>query len=125
MWGFMCMFTTLMTGFNPFNGWHDTGTLGCMVDLLGPLPRDWEGRYKWPHHYSYEERCKWYDQSRSPEVSLETFVHERNAGSREERQLILEVLQKGLRYEPSQRISAQQLLDDASFRELLSINGVE
>ncbi|ROV91869.1 hypothetical protein VMCG_09214 [Cytospora schulzeri] len=128
IWSFICIFTTLMTGFSPFDGWNDTGTLGCMVDLLGPLPRDWEGRYKWPHHYSYEERCKWYDQSRRPEDPLESFVHGCNgipAGSRKERQLILEVLQKGFRYEPSQRISAQQLLNDASFRELLSINGIE
>lgn len=42
-----------------------------------------------------------------------------------ERDLILDVLEKGFRYEPSERITAQQLLSNASFLELMSIHGVE
>ncbi|KUI57456.1 Cyclin-dependent kinase 11B [Cytospora mali] len=128
MWGFMCIFHVLMTGYHPFCRWSDSGRLGCMTRELGPLPREWEGRYKWPDHYTDEERCTWYDQSRSPEGSLfEDIVdnsREELVGTRE-RELILEVIHKGLRYQPSQRFTAQQLLDDPSFLELMKIHGIE
>lgn len=126
MWGFMCVFTTLMTGFNPFTGWSDSGALGSMFEMLGPLPQEWEGRYKWPHHYPDEKRAKWYDHSRVPGDSLGDFLDRtrKDIGPRE-RELILEVMQKGFQYQPSKRISAQQLLDDESFRELMSIHGIE
>ncbi|ROW11120.1 hypothetical protein VMCG_00957 [Cytospora schulzeri] len=127
MWGFMCIFYTLMTGWSPFTGWSDSGTLGCMTRELGPLPREWEGRYKWPDHYPDEERT-WYDQSRSPrafffEDSLD-HCREDLVGTRE-RELIVEVMRKGFRYQPLQRITAQQLLEDTSFLELMSIHGID
>ncbi|KAI7783646.1 hypothetical protein LA080_011574 [Diaporthe eres] len=88
MWGFMCVFTTLMTGFNPFTGWSDSGALGR--DSLGDF----------------------LDRTRE------------DIGPRE-REFILEVMHKGFLYQPSKRLSAQQLLDDESFRELMSIHGID
>lgn len=127
MWGFMCVFATLMTNSSPFDGWSASGPLGCMARVIGPLPREWDGRYKWPRHYSEEERRKWYDQSRTPDYPLEALLdlsREDLMGSKE-RELILDVFHKGFRYQPSERVTAQQLLDDASFQELMSIHGIE
>ncbi|KAG8164073.1 hypothetical protein KVR01_005991 [Diaporthe batatas] len=126
MWGFMCVFTTLMTAFSPFDTYDKSGTLGSMFDMLGPLPQEWKGRYRWPNHYPEEERSKWYDDSRVPEDSLEGLLGRtrEDLGPRE-RELILDVMHKGFRYQPSQRIGAQQLLDDDSFRELMSIHGIK
>lgn len=125
-WGFMCVFTTLMTGFNPFDIWTGSGTLSAMAAILGPLPQEWDGRYKWPHHYPEEKRRKWYDQSIVPEDSLGDMLDRTREGlEARERELILEVMHKGFRYQPSQRISAQQLLEDESFRELMSMHGIE
>lgn len=99
-----------------------------MTRELGPLPREWEGRYKWPLHYPDEERCKWYDQSRGPRgLFFENFVdrcREDLVGSRE-RELIVEVLYKGFRLQPSERLTAQQILEDTAFLELMSIHGIE
>lgn len=127
MWGFMCVFATLMTGSSPFSGWSDSGTLGCMCNLLGSLPREWEGRYKWPEEYPHEERCGWYEEPASREGSLEDYLdrcREDLVGSRE-RELILDLMRKGFRYQPSERITAQQFMNDTSFLELMSIHGIE
>ncbi|KAG6357010.1 hypothetical protein INS49_014886 [Diaporthe citri] len=127
MWGFMCVFTTLMAGFNPFTGWSDSSTLGSMFEMLGPLPQEWEGRCEWPHHYPEEQRRKWHDHPRVPEDSLGDLLdrtREEDLGPRE-RELTLEVVHKGFRYQPSERISAQQPLDDESFWELVAIHGIE
>ncbi|ROW00215.1 hypothetical protein VSDG_03562 [Cytospora chrysosperma] len=128
MWGFMCIFHTLMTNYTPFSGWSDSGPLGFMTHELGPLPQEWEGLYQSPWHYPDAERDKWYDQSRSPRVSFfERFLdrcRKELVGSRE-RELIVEVMYKGFRFQPAERPTAQQLLEDPSFRELLSIHGIE
>ncbi|KAL1867492.1 hypothetical protein Daus18300_006336 [Diaporthe australafricana] len=127
MWGFMCVFATLMTGSSPFSGWSESGTLGCIYNLLGPLPQEWEGLYKWPEEYADEERRKWYGQPARQEGSLEDYLdrcREDLVGSRE-RELILDLMRKGFRYKPSQRITAQQFMDDKSFLELMSIHGME
>lgn len=128
MWGFMCIFHTLMTNYTPFSGWSDSGPLGFMTHELGPLPQEWEGRYQFPWHYPDAERDKWYDQSRSPRGSFfERFLdrcRKELVGSRE-RELIVEVMYKGFRFQPAERPTAQQLLEDPSFRELLSTHGIE
>lgn len=127
MWGFMCIFTFLMTNHKPFVGFGICDTLDFMRDTLGPMPREWEGRFKWSSDSSEEEPYGWYDQSRGPKFSLETILdrdREDLVGSRE-RELILEVMYKGFRYQPLQRLTAQQLLDDASFLELMSMYGIE
>lgn len=130
MWSFMCVFHALITGDGPFfGGWYEHGVLGSMASTLGPLPPEWEGHYKWPKYYSDEERQKWYDQDRALVVSrtLESYVDDGRpdlAGSRE-RELILEVMRKGFRYKPEERITAQGLLNDASFVELMAMYGIE
>ncbi|KAJ0116238.1 hypothetical protein J7T55_005184 [Diaporthe amygdali] len=127
MWGFMCVFATLMTSSSLFDGWSAPGPLGCMARVIGPLPREWDGRYKWPRLYSEEERRKWYDQSRTADYPFEALLglsREDLKGSREQ-ELVSDVLHKGFKYQPSERITAQQLLDDAPFQELMSIHGIE
>lgn len=130
MWSFMCLFHLVITGHSAFiGGWYPPGVLGSMADALGPLPSEWEGLYKWPKNYSDEKRRQWYDQKRAPEASrsLESSVDRGRpelAGSRE-RKLILEVMRKGFRYKPEERITAQGLLKDASFIELMAMHGIE
>lgn len=130
MWSFMCIFHLLITGHGPFiGGWYKPGVLGSMATKLGPLPPEWEGHYKWPENYSDEERRKWYDQGRMPVASpsLESSMDRGRPdliGSRE-RELILEVMRKGFRYKPEERITAQGLLNDASFVELMAMYGIE
>lgn len=130
MWSFMCLFHVLITGDGVFfGGWYPPGLLGSMADTLGPLPPEWEGRYKWPKYYPEEVRRKWYDQEGVPVAadSLESYVDRARPdllGTRE-RELILEVMRKGFRYKPEERITAQGLLNDASFVELMGMYEIE
>lgn len=41
MWGYTCIFATVIIGFSPFGGWGKLGMLDQMVGLLGPLPERW------------------------------------------------------------------------------------
>lgn len=101
MWGFMYVFTTLMTAFSPFDtlAYGKSGALGSISSMLGPLHQEWKGRYRWSNHYPEEERSKWYDDSRVPEVSLEGLLTRtrEDLGPRE-RELILNVMHKGSRF---------------------------
>lgn len=90
MWDFICVYTTLMTSLSPCTGQTDSGTLGSLFDMLGTLPKEWEGRYKWPHHYPEEKRRRWCDHSRDPEDSLGEFLDRTSEDIRPRgRQLIL------------------------------------
>lgn len=125
MWSYTCVFASLIIGFCPFLGWNYSNTLQQLVDTLGPLPQEWQGRFH-SSSSSGQEMPEWYDQSKVPGDPLGALIDRRYsslAGSRE-RELILDVMHKGFRYQPSDRITAQQFLTDASFLELLSIHGI-
>lgn len=124
MWGYACIFATVIIGFSPFGGWGALGTLDQMVNVLGPLPEKWKSSFTWRED---ENHHKLYDQSRIPTDSLGAMLNRcrEDLVGTWERDLILDVLEKGFRYEPSERMTAQQLLTDTSFLELMSIHGVD
>lgn len=107
-----------------FGGSGAFGTLDQMVGMLGPLPQQWENSFTCRKD---ERHSGLYDPSRIPTDSLRAMLdrcREDLVGTRE-RDLIVDVLEKGFRYEPSERITVQQLLSDASFPEIMSIHGVD
>ncbi|KAH8788017.1 protein kinase [Diaporthe sp. PMI_573] len=124
MWGYTCIFASVIIGFSIFGGSGALGTLDQMVGMLGPLPQQWENSYTWRKDDTHPGL---YDPSRIPTDSLGAMIdrcREDLVGTRE-RDLILDVLEKGFRYEPSERLTSEQLLNDASFLELMSIHGVD
>lgn len=124
MWSYGCIFATVVLEFSPFVGWGIVGALDQTADVLGPMPHHWENSFKEPQD---ERLPRLYDQSRTPTNPLGGLIDHNMkhlVGTRE-RDLILNVLEKCFRYEPSERLSAEQLLEDASFLELMSIHGVE
>ena len=94
-----------------------------MVKTLGPLPESWKGSY------TGDGQCdrSWYDQGRRPDprLALEAKVTcTRDDVGPEEQRLILSILQRGLSYSPAHRWTAGQLLEDASFKELMGMYGL-
>lgn len=125
IWGYMCVFTCLFIGSSPFGIWHPFMTLSRMVDALGPLPQEWDGRFD-RHLNPDQETGGWFDQSKVPDDYQDELVDSMQSdlvGTRE-RELILDVMRKGFKFQPLERITAQQLMNDASFLELLSMHGI-
>jgi serine/threonine protein kinase len=123
MWSYMCIFAELYLGFPMFHGAAHSTAVNFMVSVLGPLPLSWKDSYKGDGPYDES----WYDQTRGPEsrLTLEAKVtHARDNVSSAEQQLVLSILKRGLSYNPEDRFSAGQLLEDASFKELMAIYGL-
>ncbi|EWY79671.1 CMGC protein kinase [Fusarium oxysporum NRRL 32931] len=102
MWSYMCIFAELYLGFPLFyNAGHSMA-----VNFMDE---------------------SWYDQTRRPEprLTLEAKVmHARDNISPAEQQLVLSILKRGLSYNPEHRFTAGQLLEDASFEELMAMYGL-
>jgi hypothetical protein len=127
MWAYIYIFTTLYYRRNaPYysdrGGWS---IVDAWVRTFGPLPKHWHSKY---NYYGQPCKDKWHDQTREPDpkVSLKVQVAKRvPAVDQREQDLVLSVLEKGFRYEPVDRITAAQLLQDPDFNELMEIYGVK
>lgn len=114
MWSYMCVFTELYLGTLPWSIYGDA--LPGMVKVLGPLPQTWSGYY----HQPTRTDASWYDPRKQPESTLEAIIaHARPDVSSTERAHVLSFLLKGFSYNPQHRITAAQLLYNASFRAVM------
>ncbi|KAM0425763.1 hypothetical protein ACHAPT_009013 [Fusarium lateritium] len=123
MWSYMCIFAELYLGFPLFYGTAPSSVLDFMVKTLGPLPESWKGSYAGGGQC--DQSC--YDQSRKPEprLALEAKVTcTRDDIGPAEQQLVFSILQRGLSYSPANRLTAGQLLEDTSFKELMGMYGL-
>jgi serine/threonine protein kinase len=123
MWSYMCIFFELCLGFPLFGGSASSRVVEFMVRSLGPLPSAWRGSYDGGGQYDES----WYDQNRGVDshLALELKVTRSLYGlSPVEQKLVLSILQRGLSYSPEDRFSAGQLLEDASFKELMALHGL-
>ncbi|GAP90915.1 putative CMGC protein kinase [Rosellinia necatrix] len=123
MWSYMCIFATLYLGFSPFYGLGGNRIMELLVNTLGPLPPSWEGRYQ--YHDSTADDA-WYDQAREThvEMTLESKLARRNPAPNEtEKALVLSILRRGFYYDPQQRISAAELLEDKAFIAIMEKYG--
>jgi hypothetical protein len=114
----MCIFTELYLGHLPW--FVDGNVLAHMVDVLGPLPRDW-------HDYHHERDTaphSWYDPRTRPENTLAAMIaRSRPDVSSEEAAHVLSFMLKGFHYHPEQRITAAQLLSNVSFQAVMRLYG--
>ncbi|KAF5618706.1 CMGC kinase [Fusarium sp. NRRL 52700] len=125
MWSYMCIFAELYMGFALFYpyGGSNSSIVSCIVHSLGHLPTAWKGAF----NAGGLENDWWYepDHELEPTASLEYKVARlRPDISAEEKDLVLSVLRKGLSYQPQDRLTASQLLEDTSFKALMAIYGV-
>lgn len=123
MWSYMCIFADLCVGFSLFRGSIPRSALDFMVKSLGPLPSTWKDSY------DGGGQCEesWYDQNRVADShqTVEAKVERsRYKISPMEKRLVLSILQRGLSYISEHRCRAGQLLEDASFKELMVLHGV-
>ncbi|KAF5718822.1 CMGC kinase [Fusarium mundagurra] len=123
MWSYMCILAELYMGYALFYGSGNSPIVSCIVHALGPLPATWKGTYK----AGGVSNDWWYDQDYEldPTASLEAKVARlRPDVDAAERALVISVLRKGLSYLPQGRLTARELLEDASFKSLMEIYGV-
>ncbi|KAK3944682.1 kinase domain-containing protein [Diplogelasinospora grovesii] len=106
-----------------------------VVDALGPFPAHWKGR----HYLEHVDKSGWYDPNPDmdrwydpglktrvdPKYSLEAKIDHRTRPeiSEYERQHALNVMYKGFRYLPEERITAAELLQDESFNIIMGLYG--
>jgi serine/threonine protein kinase len=116
MWSYMCVFTELYLGTLPWSIYGDA--LPSMVKVLGPLPQTWYSYYYQPTRTD----ASWYDPRKQPEFTLEAMIgHARPDVSSTERAHVLSFMLKGFSYDPQDRITAAQLLDNASFQAVMGV----
>jgi serine/threonine protein kinase len=116
MWSYMCVFTELYLGTLPWSIYGDA--LPGMVKVLGPLPQTWYSYYYQPTR----THASWYDPRKQPEFTLEAMIgHARPDVSSTERAHVLSFMLKGFSYDPQDRITAAQLLDNASFQAVMGV----
>ncbi|KAF2788864.1 kinase domain-containing protein [Melanomma pulvis-pyrius CBS 109.77] len=122
MWSYTCLFAELYFGWNPFSSFFG-GTapdIPHMVYVLGPLPENWEGYY-----YDIGRSDKsWYGSKGGPVFTEELqgmIERARPETGITERMHVLSIMSKGFCYQPEHRITAAQLLEDASFQALMQI----
>jgi serine/threonine protein kinase len=111
MWSFMCIFAKLYLGALPWSPYGEP--LAEMVKIFGSLPQRWKG------YFCYLQRANssWYDPRTTPETSLDALIARvRPDVDSTARSYVAHVLRRGLAYEPDERITARQLLQDAYFR---------
>ena len=119
MWSYMTIFCYLYLITPPFIPCN--GTVGGMVECLGPLPEHWKGLYIYP-----DGDDSWYDQSRptNPEYSLADRIEWCLPDADPvERQLVESIMAKVFVYDPEKRPTARELLRDPSFRALMDRYG--
>lgn len=124
MWSYMCLFAELYLGFVPchglFEGAGSTIVISSMVNALGPLPEHWKGEYEGVG----TEVDSWYDQGRKavPRMNLAAKIKRaRPEASLTEMKNVLSFMSKGFCYLPESRMSAAELLEDASFKAVMQI----
>lgn len=127
MWSYMCIFAELYLKWPLFGPGFFGGGFRFVAELfvrvLGPLPLSWKGSYDGDG----EPDESWYDQSKIPEpkMSLESRVTQsRDTVKPAEQQLVLSILRRGFSHLPEERLSAGELLEDASFKALMDRYGV-
>lgn len=114
----MCVFAELYLGALPWSLYGDA--LPQIVKLLGPLPQAWYGHY----HHPNGTDDSWYEPWRLPESTLEAMIaHARPDASSTERAHVLSFMLKGFCYEPRNRMTAAQLLDNTSFQAVMGVYG--
>jgi hypothetical protein len=118
MWSYMCIFTKLYLGHLP---WYVNGNvLAYMVKVLGPLPQNWYSHHQKPD----SNEASWYDPSTQPENTLEAMIaRSRPDVTSEEAAHVLSFMLKGFCYHPERRITAAELLSNASFQAIMRIYG--
>ncbi|PVH68361.1 kinase-like protein [Cadophora sp. DSE1049] len=118
MWSYMCVFTELYLGTLPWSSYGDA--LPGMIKVLGPLPQTWYGYY----HQPTRTDASWYDPRKQPEFTLEAIIaHARPDVSSTERAHVLSFMLKGFSYDPQDRVTAAQLLCNASFQAVMGVYG--
>lgn len=124
MWSYMCLFAELYLGLVPFHGLLDgagsTIVISSMVNALGPLPEHWKGNYEGVG----AEVDSWYDQGRKPVPRMTLAAKIKRArpeASQTEIKNVLSFMSKGFCYLPESRMSAAELLEDASFKAVMQI----
>lgn len=124
MWSYMCLFAELYFGLVPFHGLFDgagsTIVISSMVNALGPLPEHWKGNYEGVG----AEVDSWYDQGRKPVPRMTLAAKIKRArpeASQTEIKNVLSFMSKGFCYLPESRMSAAELLEDASFKAVMQI----
>lgn len=124
MWSYMCLFVELYLGLVPFHGIFEgagsTIVISDMVNALGPLPEHWKGNYEGVG----TEVDWWYDQGRKPVPGMTLAArikHARPEASQTEMENVLSFMSKGFCYLPESRMSAAELLEDASFKAVMQI----
>lgn len=123
MWSYMCLLFELYTTAFLFPGSGYTSVMSSMVSTLGPLPISWEDSY------CASGSCDntWYDQDRQPKPTMtlkEKILRLRPDIDLMELEFVMFILRWGLSHLPEHRPTAAQLLEDASFKALLSIYGL-
>jgi serine/threonine protein kinase len=119
MWSYMCLFGALYLGYNVFYG-NGGVTAFSWVEQLGAMPEQWKGKYWWPE----EVKDAWYDHTTTPDPERDLaarIARMRPDTSQAERELVLSVMHKAFCYLPERRITAEQLLQDPSFRAIIEI----
>ncbi|KAN0078905.1 Protein kinase-like domain containing protein [Elaphomyces granulatus] len=119
MWSYMCLFSQLYLNCVPWQCPLRFMMLSCMVEVLGPMPEQWKG-----HYVCGECNNSWYDQSitSDPRSALERLIQkERPETSPTERNHVLSLMSRVFCYCPEDRLTATQLLQDASFKALMEI----
>lgn len=121
MWSYMVIFAILCLGVAPFPTCEKGGVVSSIVNCLGPLPEDWKGLYKPRDAFDF-----WYNQHTTPDpefdiaVRLEKFCPDLDAV---EKELLRSIMLKVFVYRPEERLTATQLLQDPSFRDLMERYG--
>jgi hypothetical protein len=112
----MCVFTELYIGTFPWSIYGDA--LPSIVKVLGPLPQTWYNYYYQPTRTD----ALWYDPRKQPEFTLEAMIaHARPDVSSAERAHVLSFMLRGFSYNPQDRITATQLLDNALFQAVMGV----
>ncbi len=124
MWSYMCLFVQLYLGNWPFYGGSESSmVLSSIVQMLGPLPQQWAGRYD----VSEFSKEMWYDQTERPSsgftLAFERIAEEKPDLSDRERQLALSVCLKVFTYLPEERLTATKLLQNKDFNAFMEIYG--
>lgn len=123
MWSYFCIFYQLYADFPLIYGYGVVSVVSYIISTFGHLPEAWKGSYS--GFGSHEE--SWYDPQRGPRPggTLEArILQARPEVSPAERELVLSILTRGFSYLPEHRLTAAQLLQDSSFRALMSIYGL-
>lgn len=121
MWSYMIIFAVLYLGNYPFLPWVQGGIIPNLVTCLGPLPKEWNGRCTHPGCLD-----SWYDQSKkpNPKHSLASVIaYFRPETDEIERKHVLSIMHRVFTYNPEERPTATQLLQDSSFRAIMGKYG--